>query len=189
MQHNPVKTREEREDLHAVEMAKLAERYEAKFGCELMDEVQRFYFYNLEELYQNRGWVIGEVLTNYPLLSNYISQYIEVDMLNLNPDFIIATEIQLTLNCQQVDTYVSKLPIIKQYMAQNGLHQPLFGAIGYIKKHQDKQDNTSQPHSGVSVLEYAEQEHGLYTVEILAHTAWFYGETGKDDFKPKIYTN
>ena len=69
----------------------MAERYEAKFGYELMDEAQRFYFRNLEELYHNRGWVLGEVLTNYPLLSTYISQYIEVDMLNLNPDFIIAT--------------------------------------------------------------------------------------------------
>ena len=184
------KRQQQWEHQHAIKMAEYIKQIEGKYGYETGSFTEKIYFANLAALYKKRDWALDKVYMNYPIVDDNLDQKTEVDVISVNPEFIIATEVKLTLSRQKVDAYVSKLPMIKQHLVQLGCHQPLFGGVACIKDYLATQDNKSQlmPHSDVSALEYAEQEHGLYTFEIFAHTAEFSGGTGKDDFKPKIYT-
>ena len=178
------------EHQRAVNTAEYIQKIEGKYGYEIGSITEKIYFANLEALYRNRDWELGEIFTNFLIIGDNVNQQTEVDVLSINPDFIIATEVKLTLTCKKVDTYVSKLPIIKQHLVRNGFKQRLFGAVACIKNYLVKEDGASElkPHSSISALDYAEQKYGLFTVEIFGHTARFSGKTGEDKFKPKVYT-
>ena len=96
-------------------MTRQIKKLEDKHGYD-NNIVQRFYLNNLEKLHHQRGWVLDEIIKNDQLIGAHIDKPTTVNVMSINPKFIVATDVNLTLSCNQIDDDVSKLSIVKQYM-------------------------------------------------------------------------
>ena len=165
--------------------------------------IEKIYIANIISLYAAKQWKIHTILSNHHVIDGNNRTLTEIDVLSINDNFVLVTEVKLQLTNDRVDRFVAKLPIIKAYLVRRGIHQPVYGAVAAIQDYfivedqSDKYLKRFQPppkynqqllnSKSISALKYAETRHGLFTIELFGYTAKFSGETGAISFKPKVY--